>query len=104
MNKPNDYLEVGDIHVLNNMTGGWIMSADDKEPWFQVTFKETKNGSPNPFWAEIKGIITQGISGYKSKKDWMLWTKKFTIEYQGTVHSLYNSTLTKSKPPEYRTL
>ena len=83
LNKPNDYLEVGDIHVLNNFTGGWIASADDKEPWLQVNFKDTKNGSPNPFYAEVKGIITQGISGYKKKKDWLLWTKQFTIEYQG---------------------
>ena len=30
----------------------------------------------------MKGIYTQGLSGYKGRPDWMLWTKQFTVAYQ----------------------
>ena len=75
-------LSANDINAINKETGGWIASEDDKAPWWETNFKAQVNGVAQEFLAEIKGIYTQGLSGYKGRPDWMLWTKKFTVAYQ----------------------
>ena len=69
---------MNDINAINKETGGWIASEDDKAPWWETNFKEQVNGITKEFLAELKGIYTQGLSGYKGRPDWMLWTKKPT--------------------------
>ena len=73
---------MNDINAINKETGGWIASEDDKAPWWETNFKEQVNGIAKEFLAELKGIYTQGLSGYKGRPDWKLWTKKFTVAYQ----------------------
>ena len=75
-------LSANDINAINKETGGWIASEDDKAPWWETNFKAQVNGVAQEFLAEIKGIYTQGLSGYKGRPDWMLWTRKFTVAYQ----------------------
>ena len=75
-------LSANDINAINKETGGWIASEDDKAPWWETNFKEQVNGVAQEFLAEIKGIYTQGLSGYKGRPDWKLWTKQFTVAYQ----------------------
>jgi hypothetical protein len=82
LNRPNRLSSANDSNATNKETGGWIASEDDKAPWWETNFKEQVNGVAQEFLAEIKGIYTQGLSGYKGRPDWKLWTKKFTVAYQ----------------------
>lgn len=79
LNKPNKLIDINDIKPFNDMTGGWIAAKDDKNPWLEVVFQETVNGKSTPFYAEVKGVLTQGLDGLKGHQETKKWTRTYQV-------------------------
>ena len=82
LNAPNKLVQINDINVKNDMTGGWLPSESDKSPHWECSFIETGKDKKVPFLAEVKGVVTQGLDGFHGNDDAKRWTKTYNVKYE----------------------
>jgi len=85
LNQPNKLIDLNGLKPLNDAAGGWVSAESEKNPWWAVTFFDSET-SNKPFVAEVRGIMTQGLSGFKSIPKWKRYTKTYQVRTQNSCY------------------